>query len=209
MVDVIVILPSVCDVCLHVCWVSLGARKPNCHYHFFIQTRPAMIMSMTMMITMVPVMVSAMVDLRVIPPSVCGVCSHSCWVSVGVVITISSFKQSPPCKERTWLHHTPTCSSVFSMGFYVFPLSPFSSSFVCRLRATLLVVTRSTFLVINFPLSRKFLENPPPRLRATLLVVTRSTFLLIILSLPRNFLENPPPRKILQGGCCFSALNII
>ena len=38
--DVRVILPSVCDVCLHSCWVSVGAREPNCHYHFFVQARP-------------------------------------------------------------------------------------------------------------------------------------------------------------------------
>ena len=43
--------------------------------------------------TMVAMMVSAMVDLRVIPSSVCDMCLHSYWVSVGVVITISSFKQ--------------------------------------------------------------------------------------------------------------------
>ena len=64
----------------------MGARKQNCHYHLFIKTRPATI-------TMVAVMVSAKVDLRVIPSSVCDMCLHSYWVSFGVVITISSFKQ--------------------------------------------------------------------------------------------------------------------
>ena len=86
------ILPCVCDVCLQFCWVSVGARKQNCHYHLFIQTRPATIM-MIMMITRVAVMVSAKVDLRVIPSSVCDMCLHSYWVSIGVVITISLFKQ--------------------------------------------------------------------------------------------------------------------
>ena len=46
---------------------------------------------MIMMITMVAVMVSAKVDLRVIPSSVCDMCLHSYWASVGFVITISSF----------------------------------------------------------------------------------------------------------------------
>ena len=109
------ILPSVCDVCLQFCSVSVGARKQNCHYHLFIQTRPAT----RMMITMVAVMVSAKVDLRVIPSSVCGMCLHSYWVSVGVAITTSSFKQGPPCKETTWLHDKPTCSMFFSMLFHV------------------------------------------------------------------------------------------
>mgnify|MGYP002805421811 CR=1 FL=1 len=87
------ILPCVCDVCLQFCWVSVGARKRNCHYHLFIQTRPATIMMMIRMIAMVAVTVSGMVDLRVIPPTVCDMCLHSWWVSVGVAITISSIKQ--------------------------------------------------------------------------------------------------------------------
>ena len=146
------ILPCFCDVGLQICWVSVGARKQNCHYHLFIQTRPATIM-MIMMITMVAVMVSAKVDLRVIPSSVCDMCLHSYWVSVGVVITISSFKQGPPCKEITWLHDKPKCSVFFSMLSYAFPLSAFSSSSVCRLRAYLPIVTRSSFLIILLPLS--------------------------------------------------------
>ena len=75
--DLRVILPSCCDVCLHSCWVSVGAREPDRHYHFFvqagpaimmmtmvIQTRPAAIMMMVMMITMVAGMVPACCVLR-------------------------------------------------------------------------------------------------------------------------------------------------
>ena len=79
-------------------------------------------------------------------------------------ITISSFKRGPPCKEITWLHGKPTCSVFFCMLFYVFPLSPFSSSSFCRLRAYLLVVTPSVFLIVLLPLSRTVLENAPPRI---------------------------------------------
>ena len=152
------ILPCVCDVCLQFCWVSVGARKQNCHYHLFIQTRPATRM-MIMMITMVAVMVPAQVDLRVIPSSGCDMCLHSYWVSVGVVITISSFKQGPPCKEITWLHDKPTCGVFLSMMCCVCSLSCFTSPSFCRFRIYLLVVTRLASLVILLPLSREILEN--------------------------------------------------
>ena len=75
--DLRVIHPSVCDVRLHSCWVSVGAREPTSHYHFFvqaraaimmitmvIQTRPTAIMMTVMVITMVARMVSACCVLR-------------------------------------------------------------------------------------------------------------------------------------------------
>ena len=34
MLDLRVILPSVCDVCLRFCWVSVGARKPHSRLPF-------------------------------------------------------------------------------------------------------------------------------------------------------------------------------
>ena len=93
----------------------------------------------------------------------CILVGYRCVQGNQIVITISSFTQGPPCKEITWLHDKPTCPVFFCMLFYVFPLSPFSSSSFCRLRAYLLVVTRSAFLIILLPLSRKLLENAPPR----------------------------------------------
>ena len=58
--DLRVIRPSVCDVRLHSCWVSVGAREPNSHYHFFVQARPAIIM-ITMVIRTRPAAIMRMV----------------------------------------------------------------------------------------------------------------------------------------------------
>ena len=135
--------------------------------------RLAAIMVMVMMITMVAGMVSACCVLRALrgsksDPSKCLTCACILvgyrWVQENqFVITIFSLEQGLPCKEISWLHDKPTCSVFLSMLFYAFPLSPFSSSSFCRLRAYLIVVTRSVFLIMLLPLSRKLLENAPPR----------------------------------------------